>query len=224
MELLPLPFQTERALRDRSVGPQVRLAVRLVVTCLEKACADVAEDCDRKLRHDDSTSEGQLRWRRCRNHVKLLLDEESVPGLEAAVADVTDNALVVRAERCALSFYSARNGTDHPDLAGQSKTKRAVVDEMQLQIEGLEAPDAPKRLVVVYEADEDGMLASVVGVLSDARRWAWCLSTYEREGFGRGTPTAPVAPPPTYDSEPEPMLPDIQFAAEGKEAKSRRDG
>ena len=35
---------------------------------------------------------------------------------------------------------------------------------------------------------------------------------------------APVAPPSAYDSEPEPMLPDIQFPAEGKEAESRRDG
>ena len=142
MKLIQLPDLTVLALRDRSVSPRVELGVQLVISCLQTACAGVADDCDAELRHDDSTSEGQLRWRRCRNHVKKLLDAHLIVGLEDAVADVTDNALVVRIDGCAVSFYSARNGIDHPDLAGSSKTKKAVVSEMQTQIEGLDAPRA----------------------------------------------------------------------------------
>jgi hypothetical protein len=224
MKLLPLPDLTVLALRERSVTPPAELAVRLIITCLGVACAGVADDCDTELRYDDSTSEGQLRWRRCRNHVKKELDDHLVAELEEAVADVTDNALVVRAGDCAVSFYSARNGIDHPDLSGSSKTKRAVVTEMQTQIAGLEAPDEPKRLVVLYEADGEGLSAAVVGMLANPREWAWRFSVYDREGFGRVETDEPVSPLPSYDSEPEPELPAFEVFEEDADADSGSDG
>ncbi|MGH2880043.1 MAG: hypothetical protein ACRDK4_10615 [Solirubrobacteraceae bacterium] len=224
MKFLPLPELTVLALRDRSVTPAVERGVQLIISCLEVACAGVADDCDADLRHDDSTSEGQLRWRRCRNHVKKLLDEHGISGLEDAVADVTDNALVVRVGGCAVSFYSARNGINHPDLAGSSKTKRAVVSEMQTQINGLEAPEEPTRLVVLYEADGDGLGAAVVGMLGNPREWAWRFSVYDRDGFGRvetGEPTVLAAP--SYDSEPEPELPPIKVVEADEDASRNFD-
>jgi hypothetical protein len=225
MKLLPLPDLTVCALRDRSVTPSVELGVQLVISCLEVACAGVADDCDAEIRHDDSTSEGQLRWRRCRNYVKKLLDEHLIPGLEDAVADVTDNALVVRVGGCAVSFYSARNGIDHPDLGGSSKTKRAVVTEMQTQICGLEAPEEPTRLVVLYEADEDGLGAAVVGMLGNPREWAWRFSAYDRDGFGGVETDEPAVPSaPSYDSEPEPELPPIEVLVAEADAGSDSDG
>jgi hypothetical protein len=225
MKLLTLPDLTIRALRDRSVTPPVELGIQLVISCLEAACAGVADDCDADLRHDDSTSEGQLRWRRCRNHVKKLLDQHLIPELEDAVADVTDNALVVRIGDCAISFYSARNGIDHPDLAGSSRTKRAVVTEMQTQIAGLQAPEIPTRLVVMYEAGEDGLNAAVVGMLGNPREWAWRFSVYDRDGFGRVETDEPAIPQvPAYDSEPEPELPPIKVVEAEAEAGSNADG
>ncbi len=223
MNLLPLPDLTVRALRERSVAPPTELAVRLVVTCLKDACAGVADDCDSELRHDDSTSEGQLRWRRCRNHVKAILDGLQVAGLEDVVADVTDNALVVRAADCAVSFYSARNGIDRPDLAGTSKTKQAVVTEMQTQIAGLEPPAEPGRLVVLYEADGDGLVASVVGMLANAREWAWRFSCYVRDAdIASGLDSQQKPDSPTYEAEPEPELPAIEIR--GAEADADADG
>lgn len=223
MKLLTLPDLTVRALRERSVTPPAELAVRLVVSCLKDACAGVADDCDSDLRHDDSTSEGQLRWRRCRNHVKTLLDEQRITGLEDTVADVTDNALVVRVGDCAVSFYSARNGIDRPDLAGASKTKQAVVSEMQIQIAGLESPAEPGRLVVLYEADGDGLVASVVGMLANAREWAWRFSCYVRDAdTASGLDSQEQDAAPSYEAEPEPELPPIEIR--GADADADVDG
>lgn len=224
MKLLPLPTLTSHALREHSVPEAVEHCVQLIVSCLEVACAGVADDCDAELRHDDSTSEGQLRWRRCRNHVKKLLDTKAVPGLEEAVADVTDNALVVYIAGCAVSFYSARNGIDHPDL-GASKTKRRVVSEMQTQIAELGAPQMPARLIVVYEADADGLSAAAVGMLRGRSEWAWRFSAYDREGFGHVELEEPVLPSvPSYDTEPEPELPPFEVLEEDAGADAESDG
>jgi hypothetical protein len=78
MNLLPLPDLTVHALREQSVPGLAQRAIQLVITCLDEVCAGVADDCDSDLRHDDSTSEGQLRWRRCRNYAKKLLDAKAV--------------------------------------------------------------------------------------------------------------------------------------------------
>jgi hypothetical protein len=216
MDLLPLPDLTARALREQSVPPKVQLAVRLIVTCLEQVCAGVADDCDADLRHDDSTSEGQLRWRRCRNFVKKLLDAGTISGFEE------DNALRVRVGDAAVSFYSSRHGIEHPDLSGPSKTKKAVVSEMQMQLDGLAAPDQPARLVVIYEADQDGLAAAAVGTLRSATDWAWRFSAYARRGLGILDIEAPVEPfGPSYETEPEPELP--PFRAVGEEDAQAED-
>lgn len=188
------------------------------MTCLEEVCAGVADDCDATVRHDDSTSEGQLRWRRCRNLVKKIVDAGSVEGLEDAVADVSDNALQIRVSGSAVSFYSSRNGTEHPDLGG-SKTKKAIVSEMQMQLDGVGAPDQPARLVVLYEADRDGLAAAAVGTLKTPTDWAWRFNAYTRSGLGVFdmdvlTSGARAA----YESEPEPELPPLEVV-EDQEAQ-----
>jgi Zn-dependent peptidase ImmA (M78 family)/transcriptional regulator with XRE-family HTH domain len=45
MDLHPLPSHSANALQDRAVPSIVMAAVRLVVTCLDEACAWVADDC-----------------------------------------------------------------------------------------------------------------------------------------------------------------------------------
>lgn len=212
MELLPLPELTSRALRDQSVPIVAQRAVQLVVTCLEEVCSGVADDCDPDIRHDDSTSEGQLRWRRCRNYAKKLLDAHAIEGLEEAVADVSDNALQIRVGDSAVSFYSSRNGIEHPNLSGPSKTKRTVVTEMQLQLEGLAAPEKPHRLLVLYEADGDGLAAAAVGMLRTSTEWAWRFSAYTLRGLGAtGESQLPIEPiEPSYEDEPEAELPPLE--------------
>jgi hypothetical protein len=210
MELISLPSLSETALVERSVPETVILAIRLVVTCLREACETVAEDTGLD-RYDDSTSEGQLRWRRCRNRVRHVLDEGLVEALEDAVADITDNALVVRVDDCMVSFYSARNGIDQPDLSGASKTKSRVVTEMQLQIQGLEAPESPRRLVVVYEADDDGLTHAAAGMLETSTQWHWKVSTFERPGLTLVDRDAAASLPPAYDEQPEVALPDLEL-------------
>ena len=214
MYLLPLPPLSEDALRARAVSERVMLVIRLVVTCLEDVCDSVADDTSAS-RFDDSTSEGQLRWRRCRNKVRHVLDE-GVEGLAGVVADISDNALVIRIGDTCLSFYSARNGVDQPDLSGRSKTKDRVITEMQLQIHGLEAPEAPKRIVIVYEADDDGLARAAAGVLETTTSWHWQVSTYERPGLTLHAPDSAVIPPP-YDEQPDNDLPKIEPRPEGEE-------
>lgn len=213
MELLPLSDLTVVALREQSVPPLAQRAVQLVITCLEEACAGVADDCDTDLRHDDSTSEGQLRWRRCRNYAKKLLDAKAVEGLGDAVADVSDNALKIRIEGVAVSFYSSRNGIDHPDLGGSSKTKKAIVTEMQLQLDGVGVADPPNNLVVLYEADRDGLAAAAVGMLRTETEWAWRFAAFSREGHAvAGELGSPAwSTEPTYEEEPEAEIPPLEI-------------
>lgn len=211
MNLLPLPQLSEQALISRSIGPDVRLAIRLIITCLDEVCAGVADDCSEDIRHDDATSRGGLRWRRTRNYSKKVVDGRQIAGLETAVADVSDNALQIRVGGCAVSFYAARNGIEEPDLSGPSKTKRRVVNEMQMQLDGLEAPAPPRRLVILYQADQDGLAGAAVGMMSSSTSWAWRFSVYHREGLGRASSDSPpLEPPMSYEDEPEPELPPIE--------------
>jgi hypothetical protein len=207
MDLIVLPPLSESALADRSVSPKVQLAVRLVVTCLREVCETVAEDTGGD-RYDDATSEGQLRWRRCRNRVRHLLDDNLVPELDEAVADISDNALVIRVHDCSLSFYSARNGIDQPDLSGPSRTKGRVVTEMQLQIHGLDAPEPPSRLVIVYEADDDGLAKAAVGMLASPTEWHWQVLAHERADH-TVTRDLGASLAPAYTDQPDVDLPAI---------------
>jgi hypothetical protein len=213
MELLPLPDLTVLALREQSVSALTQRAIQLVITCLQEVCAGVADDCDADLRHDDSTSEGQLRWRRCRNYAKKLLDTKAVEGLEDAVADVSDNALKIRIDDVAVSFYSSRNGIDHPDLGGSSKTKKAIVTEMQLQLDGVGVADTPNNLVVLYEADRDGLAAAAVGMLRTETEWAWRFAAFSRAGLAMAGELGCTAwsTEPTYEDEPEAELPPLEI-------------
>jgi hypothetical protein len=219
MDLHPLPSHSANALQDRAVPSIVMAAVRLVVTCLDEACAWVADDCS-PAHYDDATSEGQLRWRRTRNYVKELLDDQAIPELFDAVADISDNALQIRADSCAVSFYSAREGIENPDLSGRSRTKGRVVTEMQLQLEGIGPPEAPRRLVVLYEADRDGLARASVGMLDSSTDWAWNVTAYERSALAVGTTTrVPAERGLAYDEQPEVELPPITPLEEGQDAE-----
>lgn len=221
MDLIPIPPLSVQALANRGITPEVRLAIQVISTCLRDACRSVVEDCDEE-RYDDTTSEGQLRWRRCRNQVKEWIDEGLIVGLEEARADVTDNALKVRIGDTAISFYSARNGIDHPDLTGGRRTKKTIVTEMQQQLAVLTEDEPPTQLVVIYEADADGLAAAVVGMLSSAKSWEWRFSIYEREGLGVldiGSPSTPDVP--TYDTEPEPEIGDFEMLDDDADDEDR---
>lgn len=211
MKLLPLPELTSHALTQQSVSELTQRAIRLVITCLEEVCAGVADDCDEDLRHDDSTSEGLLRWRRCRNYVKKLLDAKAIEGLEEAVADVSDNALRIRLGDVAVAFYSSRNGIDHPHVGG-SNTKKAFVTEMQLQLD-LDPGEEPENLVVIYEADQDGLAKAAVGVMRTEIDWAWRYSAYARGASHAAADDTQSGKPAqrTYEDEPEAELPPLEI-------------
>jgi hypothetical protein len=211
MDLISLPQLSEAALLERSVAEKVILGIKLIVTCLHEACETVADDTSID-RYDDSTSEGQLRWRRCRNRVCHALDDHLVAGLEDVIADISDNALVVPVDGCLLSFYSARNGIDQPDLSGASKTKNRVVNEMQLQLQGLGPPEPPSRLVVVYDSDDHGLTHAAVGMLETSTQWHWCVTTYERHGLTVGEHRGEATSPLAYDEQPEVILPEIELS------------
>lgn len=218
MHLRPLPPLSEASLQARSVPKQVILAIRLVVTCLAEMCETVAEDTGVD-RYDDSTSEGQLRWRRSRNRVSFVLAKQLAAGLEDAIADVSDNALVIRASDCRLSFYSARNGIDQPNLSGPSKTKSRVVTEMQMQLHGLGLPEAPRRLVIVYGADGEGLTRAAVGMLETPSSWHWQVSAYVRPALTLGQADSAIPVPPAYDEQPDLALPELELREEGEDGQ-----
>ena len=174
-------------------------ALRLT-ECLRVAGDDVAESTGEDL-YDDATSRGQLLYRRGRNRVIA-----EFAGDKSVEVSTADNALHVLVDGCALSFYSATNGIDQPSLDGTSHTKRSVVDEMQMQLQGLGVPKA-LRLVIMHEADEDGLLRAAIGVLRNGHEWVWRAMMYDRiapagelvnTGAKRG-----------YEEQEEPELPMI---------------
>jgi hypothetical protein len=142
---------------------------------------------------------------------------------------VSDNALKIRISDVAVSFYSSRNGIDHPDLGGSSKTKKAIVTEMQLQLDGVGVADAPHNLVVLYEADRDGLAAAAVGMLRTETEWAWRFAAFTREGLGvAGELGSPAwSTEPSYDEEPEAELPPLEILGDeesGLDAESDEQG
>lgn len=210
MELFRLPPETIDALHARSVSARTIVAIRLVITCLEEVCEWVSQDTGSD-RLDDATSRGGLRWRRARNYVVQLLEAGDVPELRGIQADTTDNALQIPIDGTRISFYAARHGIDSPDLSGKSKVKKTVVSEMQLEIDGLDAPAAPSRLVLLYEADQDGLLSAAIGKLSSEKEWAedWRFSVFER-ALGAPLTQIPPSDVPSYDEQPEPELPPLE--------------
>jgi hypothetical protein len=178
----------------------IDVAIRMT-ECLRAAGDDVADSTGEDL-FDDATARGQLLYRRGRNRVIAeFVDDEHV---EVSTAD---NALHVLVDECALSFYSAPNGIDQPALDRTSHTKRSVVDEMQMQLEGLGVPKA-RRLVLMHESDEDGLLRAAVGVLRAGHQWVWQATMHDRLA-----PAGQIASTGTergYEEQEEPALPPIQ--------------
>jgi hypothetical protein len=182
----------------------IETAVRMT-DCLRAAGDDVADSTGEDL-FDDKTSRGFLLYRRGRNRmIAEFADDESV---EVSTAD---NALHVLVDAYALSFYSARGEIDHPSLDGTSRTKRNVVDEMQLQIEGLESP-APRRLVLMHQVDEEGLLRADIGVLRSGQDWDWHATMYDRIAPAGELSTTEAEP--GYEYREEPVLPPIQRRAD----------
>jgi len=178
----------------------IDVAIRMT-ECLRTAGDEVADSTGEDL-FDDATSRGQLLYRRARNRVIAeFADDESV---EVSTAD---NALHVLSDGCALSFYSAANGIDQPSLDATSRTKRSVVDEMQMQLEGMGVPKA-RRLVLMHEADEDGLLRTAIGVLRAGHEWVWRATMYDR--IAPAGELASTGSERGYEEQEEPALPPIQ--------------
>lgn len=185
----------------------IDVAIRMT-DCLRLAGNDVADSTGEDL-FDDATGRGQLLYRRARNRICDEFDDDD--GVEVST---DDNALHVLVDGCALSFYSAPNGLDNPGLALTSKTKRGVVDEMQTQLtgEGLDAPTL-KRLVLMHQADEEGLVGAAVGVLRSGRNWVWSATMYNRIVPEEILPD--TAAEPSYEEQPEAELPEIERRREG---------
>jgi hypothetical protein len=181
-------------------SPLVIDAALRLTECLRLAGDDVADSTGEDV-FDDATSRGQLLYRRGRNRVIAeFADDESV---EVSTAD---NALHVLVDGCALSFYSATDGIDQPSLDGASRTKRSVVDEMQMQLKGLGVPKA-QRLVIMHEADEEGLLRAAIGVLRNGHEWVWRAMMYDR--IARAEELVSAGAEPGYEEQEEPELPPI---------------
>ena len=176
------------------------VAIRMT-ECLRSAADDMADSTGEDL-FDDATSRGQLLYRRGRNRVIA-----EFAGDDLVEVSTADNALHVLVDECALSFYSATNGIDQPSLDGTSRTKRSVVDEMQMQLEGMGVPKA-RRLVLMHEADEDGLLRAAVGVLRAGHEWVWRATMYDR--LVPAGELATTGAERGYEEQEEPALPPIQ--------------
>ena len=187
-------------------------AIRMT-ECLRLAGDDVAESTDEEGLFDDATSRGQLLYRRAHNRVLAEFADD-----DAVEVSTEDNALHVLVDGCALSFYSAPSGLEHPSLAATSHTKRGVIDEMQTQLsgEGLKAP-APRRLVLLHEADEDGLLRAAIGVLRSRGSWAWSATMYDRIVPAVDLPA--TTGEPSYEEQPEAELPAIERREETAPAR-----
>lgn len=175
-------------------------AIRMT-ECLRLAGDDVADSTGDDL-FDDPTSRGQLLYRRGRNRTIAEFADDQLVEVSTA-----DNALHVLVDECALSFYSATNGIDQPSLDGASRTKRSVVDEMQMQLDGMGVPKA-RRLVLLHEADEDGLLRAAVGVLRNGHEWVWRATMYDRIAPARELVSTGAER--GYEEQEEPALPPIQ--------------
>lgn len=182
-------------------------AARRLVSCIERACDDVAETTGEDL-YDDSTSCGLLRHFRSRNRaIEEFKDDGEV------ITNTEQNTLDLLIDGTKIRFYSARKGIDAPDLASGGRSKKSVVTEMQLQLtcEDLEVR-APRRLVLMYEADDQGLQAAALGVMQTGHDWAWRASIYERDA----TSASPINVPdtPAYDQQQEAELPPIEKRTE----------
>lgn len=190
----------------------VDVAVRMT-ECLRVAGDDMADSTGEDL-FDDPTSRGQLLYRRGFN--RILAEFADDEGIDASTPD---NALHVLVDDFALSPYSARYGIDQPSLGG-SRTKRSVVTEMQMQLDGMGVSNA-RRLVLLYDADEDGLLHTALGVLRSGHDWVWSATLYDRLGSAQLEAGEDAR---SYEEQEEAVLPDIERRDEEQEDRDDQRG
>lgn len=176
--------------------------IRVATTMAEEihaAADDVASDT-RSAAYDDSTSRGQLLYRRARNRIVARFEQDL-----AISCDTTDNALHIRYRQTAFSFYSAREGLERPSVYG-SRTKRRVVDESQMTLDVGDEIEL-RRLVLMHEAADDGLVRLGVGVLASSTEWSWNIRLYDRYASDEGAEVDDQRV--AYDQLPEPELPEL---------------
>ncbi len=196
--ITPSPDAIE-ALRAHGLGNGLIDVTTAMARDIQDAADDVAGDT-RAAAFDDSTSRGQLLHRRARNRIIARYQDDTAIG-----CDTTDNALHIRSSETAVSFYSAREGLEHPKITG-SRTKRRVVDESQLALEIGDRIEL-RRLVLLHEASDDGLIRIGVGVLASSTEWSWNICLYDRYGTDQSTESDEQRVP--YDQLPEPELPEL---------------
>jgi hypothetical protein len=208
---------TLQALARNGVSPKVIDVVTRMTACLYAAADDVADTTGEDL-FDDSNSRGFSLYRRGRN--RIVQEFENDEGVRVSTAK---NALHVYVDDCVISFYSARDGVDRPSLSGTSRTKRGVATEMQMQMEaeGMGPVGAPRRLVLMHHADEDGLVGANIGTLREGREWIWTAAMYDR--FGAEDVAQDVAEEPGYEERDEAELPAIERRGDAAEAQSDDD-
>lgn len=185
--------------------PIVEAAIRLV-GCIQAACDDVAETTGDDL-YDDSTSCGQLRFRRSRNRA---IEEFSDDG--EVVTNTEKNTLDLLIDGSKIKFYSAPHGIDAPNLGG-GQMKKSVVSEMQTQIEYDDVEvEAARRLVLLYEGDDRGLRGAALGVMRNEHEWQWRAMMFERSRAAASVDDTAVTP--AYDEQTEPELPPIEKRTE----------
>jgi hypothetical protein len=187
------------ALRKRGLDDELIAVTAAMAGDIQDAADDVVGDT-RKAAFDDSTSRGQLLYRRARNRIIARYKDDSAIG-----CDTTDNALHIRSGETAVSFYSARQGLEHPKITG-SRTKRRVVDESQMTLD-IEDRIELRRLVLLHEAADDGLIRVGVGVLASSTEWSWNICLYDRYASHQNAPAAETRV--AYDQLPEPELPEL---------------
>jgi hypothetical protein len=187
------------ALRAHGLDDNLIEVATAMASDIEDAADDVAGDT-RSAAFDDSTSRGQLLHRRARNRIiARYKDNVSIS------CDTTDNALHIRSGQVALSFYSAREGLEHPKVSG-SRTKRRVVDESQMTLNVGDRVEL-RRLVLLHEASDDGLVRVGVGVLASSTEWSWNICLYDRYATDAGAESKDQRA--AYDQLPEPDLPEL---------------
>jgi hypothetical protein len=212
VELYRLPEHAIEALRRYHVDERADRIIAFMVTCLLEGADTVAEDLGPD-RYDDAISQGVTRWRRGTN--RMLREHRRGPSVLDGLRLVEEsNALRIQDDEVVLSFFSARNGVDHPDLSGSGRRERIVTDQ-QLQLSDMAPEDAIQRLVLLYEGDDEGLVEVAVATLANARDPHWLIRVYARgsgddgrRGVRRSDSDGPV--PPAYDEQPVPALPPVR--------------
>jgi hypothetical protein len=78
---------------------------------------------------------------------------------------------------------------------------------MQMQLDGMKIPKA-KRLVLLHESDEDGLVRAALGVLRKGHQWVWRATIFDRINAPSNVDSAGDGP--AYEDQDEPALPPIQ--------------